>query len=124
MEHAHGIDTLELLAPDNVTSSADGSAVDLQNYTNIGHHNMLFFITCGAVSGTSPTLDVKIQESADGSTGWTDVTSGAFTQLTAAGNEMIRCKPTKRYIRESATLAGTSPDFTFAVVGVAEKRLI
>ncbi|MDX2197918.1 MAG: hypothetical protein SF069_02985 [Phycisphaerae bacterium] len=33
--------------------------------------------------GASATWDVKIQESDDGSTGWTDVPNSAITQLTA-----------------------------------------
>lgn len=43
-------------------------------------------VQCTAVSGTSPTLDAKLQTSYDGGATWIDVASGAITQLTAAGN--------------------------------------
>ena len=42
----------------------------------------------GTVSGTSPTLDAKLQDSADGSA-WAD-TGVAFTQVTATGSRQQR----------------------------------
>ena len=64
----------------------------------------------GGLAGTgTPTLTSKVQESTDGST-WTDVTGGAFTAVTTTNQvEAIPFKPTKRYIRTTGTVAGTSP---------------
>src|SRR5579884_4571747 len=64
----------------------------------------------GTVSGTSPTLDVKLQDSADGSA-WAD-TGVAFTQVTATGSRQQREFKTKQgrpYVRVATTVGGTSP---------------
>lgn len=83
---------------DNGASSADGAVAHLH-------------VT--AASGTSPTLDVVVQESADNST-WVDLIT--FTQATAATSERLAVTGTvERYIRAQWTLGGTSPDFSFAV---------
>ena len=66
----------------------------------------------GTVSGTSPTLDAKLQDSADGST-WAD-TGVSFTQVTASGSRQQRELKTKQgrpYVRVAATVGGTSPSF-------------
>lgn len=100
--------------PQAATATANGSSVDTK-----GYNSAAFSLEVGAVSGTSPTLDVKIQESADGSTNWADVSGAAFTQVTAANNsQILRVEglgtSRKRYLRAVATIAGTSPSFTFA----------
>ncbi|MFC9088993.1 hypothetical protein [Nocardiopsis dassonvillei] len=65
-----------------------------------------------AASGTTPTLDVKLQHSVDDAV-WVDLAS--FTQATAATSERITVAGTvERYTRASWTIAGTSPEFTFA----------
>ena len=66
----------------------------------------------GTVSGTSPTLDVKLQDSADGSS-WAD-TGVAFTQVTATGSRQqreFRTKQGRPHVRLAATAGGTSPSF-------------
>ncbi|MHB9003991.1 MAG: hypothetical protein ACYC6C_07990 [Coriobacteriia bacterium] len=67
-----------------------------------------------AASGTSPTLDVVIQDSLDGGTTWNTV--GTFAQKTAAGREVINITtPFSPLLRISWTIGGTTPSFTFAV---------
>ncbi|HEY7068062.1 MAG TPA: hypothetical protein VII06_41810 [Chloroflexota bacterium] len=66
----------------------------------------------GSVSGTSPTLDAKLQDSADGSA-WAD-TGVAFTQVTTTGSRQQREFKTKQgrpYVRVATTVGGTSPSF-------------
>lgn len=109
------IKALFSLRPQAATATTNGSAVD-----TFGYNSAAVTLEVGAVSGTSPTLDVKIQESADGSTGWADVSGATFTQVTAANNsQIIRVEglgtSRKRYLRAVATIAGTSPSFTLAV---------
>lgn len=108
------IKALFTLRPQTATSTVNGSSVD-----TLGYNSAAFILEVGAVSGTSPTLDVKIQESADGSTGWTDVSGATFTQVTAANNsQILRVEDLnntrKRYLRAVATIAGTSPSFALA----------
>lgn len=104
--------------PQAATATANGGNVD-----TLGYNSAAFSLEVGAVSGTSPTLDVKIQESADGSTGWADVSGAAFTQVTAANNSQILRvdglgTSRKRYLRAVATIAGTSPSFTLSCVAL------
>lgn len=68
-----------------------------------------------AASGTTPTLDVVVEDSVDG-TNWNTI--GTFAQKTAAGREVINITnlffPT---VRVRWTVGGTTPSFTFAVDG-------
>lgn len=66
-----------------------------------------------AASGTTPTLNVSLEESADGAGSWTAVTGSGITQLTAAGNAVAYASPSKSFVRVTATVAGTTPSFTF-----------
>lgn len=114
---------LELFSAAARTASANGTGVDLQGYVNPGGRQMKAYLNVGAASGTTPTLDVKIQESDDDST-YTDISGATFTQATAAITEEIHFRTSKRYVRAVATIGGTTPSFTFCVVLLAEKRKV
>lgn len=103
------------------TSTVTGSAIDLQTY--IG--KVAIIQQVGTVSGTTPTLDGKIQDSADGSTGWTDVSGATFTQVTASNNQQVIAVDTRvarRYVRYVGTIAGTTPSFAVGVIATGEKQ--
>ncbi len=80
----------------------------------------LYLVALGAVSGTSPTLTAKIQDSADGSSytdmgvSWTAITT---TMSTATGSladfpmQSVRTRPGRPYLKSVLTLTGTSPSF-------------
>ncbi len=114
---------VELFSAAARIASANGAGADLKTYAapGPGNRQMKAIITCGAASGTTPTLDVKLQESDDNST-FTDIPGAAFTQLTAAGSEEIGVQTNKRYLRAVATIGGSTPSFTFAVLLIAGKR--
>jgi hypothetical protein len=108
------------LAPQTITSSTNGSSGDML----AGDGPCFAIQQVGAVSGTSPTLAGKIQESADAST-WSDVSGATFTAVTAAGNyQCINFERTKRYLRYVGTVGGTSPSFAVAVVISQQKKQI
>ena len=66
-----------------------------------------------AASGTTPTLDVKIQDTLDG-TNWNDLV--AFTQATATTREIKTVTtPFSDRLRVLYTIGGTTPSFTFSV---------
>jgi hypothetical protein len=72
-----------------------------------------------AASGTTPTLDVVIQDSVDG-TNWNTIYT--FTQATTTTRAVKRYLtniaadgPFTNQIRAVATIAGTDPSFTFSV---------
>jgi hypothetical protein len=67
-----------------------------------------------AASGTTPTLDVKFQESNDG-TAWIDIPTAAFAQSTTAGIKRLEFASRAAFVRAVSTIGGTTPSFTFDV---------
>src|SRR5258706_15122417 len=109
------------LAPQTLTVTTNGGAGDML----VGDGPCFAIQQIGTVSGTSPTLAGKIQESADGSTNWTDVSGATFTTVSAStNNQAISFDRTKRYLRYVATVGGTSPSFAVAVVVSQQKKQI
>lgn len=76
-----------------------------------------------AASGTTPTLDAKLQESLDGGTTWNDI--GAFPQKTGAGVHPKTFGPVSAgsLLRWSWTIAGTTPSFTFTIDTQARRAI-
>jgi hypothetical protein len=73
-----------------------------------------------AASGTTPTLDVVLEDSVDGSN-FNAITGGTFTQFTATGRQAIDITaPFTDNIRARWTVGGTTPSFTFSVVAYQE----
>lgn len=102
------------------SATANGTAMNCNDLEGLG----LAVLMCGVVSGTSPTLDVKIQDSPDGTT-WTDVTGATFTQLTAAGMQKLNLdfNSLQKNVRGVATIGGTSPSFTFGLTFFGIKKV-
>lgn len=92
-----------------LTATNTGSTIS----NNLGN-GFQVTIPVTAVSGTTPTLDVRIEESFDGGTNW--VTLYEFQRITAMGsyNSPI-LRATGRHIRYIRTVSGTSPSFTHSV---------
>jgi hypothetical protein len=108
------------LAPQALTASANGSSGDMIN----GDGQCFAIQQVGAVSGTSPTLAGKIQESSDGST-WSDISGATFITVTAStSNQAITFERTKRYLRYVATIGGTTPSFNVAVIVSQQKKQV
>ena len=123
MQEILGVSVLSLLDPADRGTSANGSAVDILDYEG----QAAAILQSAAGTGTTPTLDVKIQDSADGSTGWADVTGAAFAQVTNAASAQVlkfNASAARRYIRAVATVGGTTPSFSCAVSFVGKKQII
>lgn len=90
-----------------VTANTNGSSVYVGS-TGIAY--IQFDVS--NVSGTSPSLTIKLQESADGTT-WNDVLS--LPAMTAAGSARAYFQTSKQYVRYTFTVSGTSPSFDIAV---------
>ncbi|MET8297402.1 hypothetical protein ABZW02_25590 [Streptomyces sp. NPDC005180] len=95
------------LAPAVRTASASSGPVTAAGAATVA----LLAVHVSAASGTTPTLDAVLEESADGSS-WTTVTGSGITQLTAAGNRLSAGGVTKNYVRATLTIGGTTPSFT------------
>lgn len=111
---------LNLLTSASVTASADATAVALPG----NFSRWVVTTSLGTVTGTSPTLDITIQHSIDG-TNW--ITLIAVTQRTAAHASTVLhtfaaaatdyLKPLLPYVRASYTIGGTNtPTFNTVVV--------
>lgn len=109
-----------LLHPVAVTASANHMAINVEAQEN----DAMVLVDVGAVAGTTPTLDLKIQTSEDGVT-YTDAL--AIAQITA-GNGVAAGKlhlNKVKTVRAVSTVAGTTPSFTLGIgllVEVAEKK--
>lgn len=122
-------------------ASAQGSSVDI----GLGVGSVVTAIAvAGGITGTSPTLTLKMQESTDGTNNWTDalrydgstanvwkqttLASGVLTevasvtQITTNGAYCMAYEPTKRYQRCTGTVGGTNPVFPITVCVVDPRR--
>lgn len=90
---------------------------------------LAFHLDISAASGTSPTLDVKIQAYDAVSGTYVDVTGAAFAQKTGTGTSRLVVHPAltasanvavsqlaPEMFRAVATIGGTTPSFTFSLV--------
>lgn len=117
------VDVLELIAPARKTATANGTGLDIRDYDG----KLCAVLTSSAGGGTSPTLAVKIQDSADNSS-FADVSGLTFTGLTgaAAATEAIgfEANAVRRYVRAVITIGGTSPTFDMSVLLIGRKKAI
>jgi hypothetical protein len=109
-------------------ATVEGPAIDRMDFLSCVLHAFT-----GAVSGspTSLTVNVKLQHSVDGATGWDDLTGAAIPQITAANSTAekdIDLTMARRFIRAVSTVSfngGTSPTVLTAasiVLGGARTR--
>lgn len=104
----------ELAASAARTTSGQSSGVDVGPFDEA-----ILLLNVTAASGTSPTLDIKIQTSHDNSD-WYD-TGTAFTQITATSKpSALKVTNFGKYVRAAWTIGGTSPSFTFSLQMVAK----
>ena len=101
-----------------VTSTATSAAIDLKEYDG----DVSLILTSAAGTGSSPTLDVKVQDSdASGGT-YGDLSGAAFTQVTDSVSMQVITfskDEAKRYIKIVQTVGGSTPSFTFSINGLA-----
>lgn len=110
----NGNDVVLIPAGTVVTATGTGPAVRLDNKASIRIQSVVT-----AVSGTTPSVTVKVQTSHDGSTGWVDVGS-ALTAQTAANDSGVKVVGLiDRYVRAAYTVSGTTPSLTLGVYGEA-----
>lgn len=117
----------QLLSGAAITTNITSTYVDM-GLGGGGQFGTTIIMNKGLVSGTSPTLDVKLIEcdTTDGT--YSDVTGATFAQQTTSGTNgnaplmttvFVR---SKRYVKAQATVTGTNPSFAHAIVVVEQKR--
>jgi len=105
-----------LLAAAARTADANGSAVDTQ-----GYRDGMLVVQAGTIdlASTDETYVFEIEESDDGSTGWTDV---AGTVAVTANNQTVVLRlpelnvARKRYLRVVLNVSGTTPSILCSAV--------
>lgn len=98
-----------------ITTSQTSAAVAPGAVANVGTYAHLFTVLVTTITGTTPSMDVVVQESPDTGTTWFDVYH--FPRITAVGSYVSKVVPSTygsrfRYIR---TVNGTTPSITNAV---------
>ncbi|MBM4356938.1 MAG: hypothetical protein FJ096_02405 [Deltaproteobacteria bacterium] len=101
----------------NSAGTRNGAAID-RLQSGAMANSLVLVANTGATTGspTAQTYDLKIQDSADGATGWADLSGAAIAQKTTATAALVQCEvdllPAKRYIRAVEVVAftgGTTP---------------
>ena len=87
--------------------------VGVNQEVNVGENVLLEAVlqVRGTVSGTSPTLDVSVQESDTEGGTYTAIPGASFVQKTAVGEERIAFRTTKAWVCTVITAGGTTPSF-------------
>lgn len=109
-------------------SEAKTETFNGEDFTNKGHRGINLFLDITAKSGTSPTLDIKLQAKDPTSGNYFDVPGAAFAQKTTTGQAMLTIYPgigetanvsvsdvLAAIYRFVATIGGTTPSFTFSL---------
>lgn len=108
------------LKSDQRTVTANGTGVDMRSTGP----QVTAVLDIGDVTGTTPTLDVKLQDSDDNVT-FADITGAVFTQKTDADSDsqfaITFFNRSKRYVRAVATIAGTVPVWDICVGLIGRK---
>lgn len=91
-----------------ITANANGTGIDVR-----GFDRGTFLVSVGTLTGTAPTVDVKLQDSADNSA-FADVAGATFAQITGANSPGVfvgeaDLTKLRRYVRLVFTTGGTSP---------------
>jgi hypothetical protein len=98
-----------------ITGTATSGTITPGTVGNIGTYSHTFNVVVTAVTGTTPTMDVAIEESPDNGTNWIRVYE--FPRITANGSYVSpKLRATYgtrfRYVR---TLGGATPSFTMSL---------
>lgn len=113
--------SLSLIPGQAIAASANGTGVDVKDF--IG--NLQILLDAGAGTGTTPTLDIKLQDSPDNTT-FADLAGKAFTQVTTVASRqqmVLDTNACNRYVRAVATVGGTTPSFPISVQAVGVKQV-
>lgn len=121
---------LAAIAQSEITITETTNSAVLMNNVAKG---AIFYLNISAVSGESPTLDIRVQAYDPGSDTYLDIDDLYFARKTAPGSDVIRIypgmpdkggPPTERHIIPSIlprqyrfvyTVGGVSPSFTFTI---------
>lgn len=105
--------TATLLTSQTITANVNSAAL-----TITAPSPSIAYLNVSAVSGTSPTMTVTLQDSPDG-VNWYNIPSGAFSAVTAVGTSRLALPAGTAVgpnFRASVTVGGTTPSFTASLM--------
>lgn len=101
------------------TASTNGTGVNDRGLASSGQSTRggFFIVHVTAVSGTTPTLTVALQDSDDNLTYAALSPAAATASITAVGAYVVEVTDTtlRRFVRYASTIGGTTPSFTYTV---------
>lgn len=109
---------LDALTARAVGAEAFTAAQDVRIYTGIATAILM------ALATTAGTLAVKLQDSANGTTGWADVSGAAFTSVTTGASSQrlaFNVGATRGFIRLSITVTGAGAAYNVGAVALAKR---
>ncbi len=116
--------TLDLIPIASVVATANGTGVDTQIYSG----QIALVLDAKNTAGSSPTMAITFEDSANNSSFTAISPSVAFTGLTTSTSVQKVVMPragVRRYIRAVMTLGGTnSPAYLISVKGYAMKKYL
>lgn len=95
------------------TTTGNSGWIDSQ-----GFDDLVLELDVTAASGTTPTLNVTV-DTAETAAGGSSRSVAAFAQKTGISNERKSFPGIDNFYRVTWTIAGTTPSFTFSIVGEA-----
>lgn len=104
------------------TASTNGTGVNdtgqASAFTSANGGFIIVHVT--AVSGTTPTLSIALQDSDDNATFLATSPATATVSITAIGSYFVDITDTslRRFVRYASTIGGTTPSFTYTVAFV------
>ena len=102
-----------------VLTSAARTTTGQSNAFSVGTGaNLSVLVDVTAVSGTGPSMTVKVEWSHDGTNWFAGDTADAFTAMTATGKKAKQFSVKGLYARLNYAITGTTPSFTFAAYAV------
>ena len=115
------LDITAAVASASVTATATSSAIDLKEFDG----DVLLVLNCAAGTGSSPTLDIKVQDSDETGGTYGDLSGATFTQVTTSASVQtleVNKDECKRFIKIVQTVGGSSPVFVYGISLIAAKK--
>jgi hypothetical protein len=113
-----------------IASTTKSATFNSDEQDNNEYKGIRLSLNISAMSGTSPTLDIKLQHKDPVSGTWIDITGAAFAQKTSTGTDDLVIYPgitstanrrvsdaLPRKWRAVCTIGGTTPSVTFSLGG-------
>ena len=115
------LDITAAVASASVTATATSGAIDLKEFDG----DVLLVLNCAAGTGSSPTLDIKVQDSDESGGTYGDLSGATFTQVTDSASVQtleVNKDECKRFIKIVQTVGGSSPVFVYGISLVGAKK--